>query len=203
MEQMKIEDVLYGLMAQAEDTQNAANKMLEMAESEITAAKNMRRSVQEALRGDFRGEIREILKQELKGASEGLQELSEGVKEAVNSQVSLAYDTERELRGSRWWHTLFILLVGGLVAGGLWMFQDFAIEQAKKERAALKQEIAALEEQAKKLKAKTWNLQLVEWDDGERGIILPRGVRVKRTGQVEDGRDAIVITKPRLLRDTN
>lgn len=197
MEQMKIEDVLYGLMAQAEDTQNSANKLLEMAESEITAAKNMRRSVQEALRGDFRGEIRVILKQELKGASEGLQELSEGVKEAVNSQVSLAHATERELRGSRWWHTLFLLLVGGLVAGGLWMFLDFELDKAKKERTALKQEVAVLSEQAAKLKSKTWDVQLVEWPDGERGIILPRGVRVKRTGQVEDGRDAIVITKPR------
>lgn len=197
MEQMKIEDVLYGLMAQAEDTQNAANKLLEMAESEITAAKNMRRSVQEALRGDFRGEIREILKQELKGASEGLQELSAGVNGAVSYQADLAYATEKNIRGATWRHALVLCLVGGLIAGGLWMFQDFAIEQAKKERAALKQEIAALEELAKKLKAKTWNLQLVEWDDGERGIILPRGVRVKRTGQVEDGRDAIVITKPR------
>lgn len=77
------------------------------------------------------------------------------------------------------------------------MFQDFALEQAKKERAALTREIAILSEQAEKLKAKTWGVELVEWRDGGRGIILPKGMRVKHTGQVEDGREAIVITQPR------
>ena len=194
---MKEELQVYGLMAQAEDIQKEAEALLMEAREAQAALRNTPVNVLNAVRGGVKGEVREILKQELKGASEGLQEFSEGVKEAVNSQVSLAHATERELRGSRWWHTLFLLLVGGLIAGGLWMFQDFALEQAKKERAALTREIAILSEQAEKLKAKTWGVELVEWRDGGRGIILPKGMRVKHTGQVEDGREAIVITQPR------
>nr|CDL65930.1 unnamed protein product [uncultured bacterium]CRY93695.1 hypothetical protein [uncultured prokaryote] len=192
-----IEDLLYGLMAQAEDTQNAATELLAAAKSEMAAARDIRKDVMGALRSEARGEIREILKQELKGASEGLQGLSEGVREAVSSQVSLAHDTERNIRGAWWRHTLFLVLVGSLIAGGLWMFQDFAIEQAKKERAALKREITELEAQAKKLGAKTWGIELIEWRDGQRGILLPKGVHVQYTGKADDGRDAIVVTTPR------
>ena len=194
---MKEELQVYGLMAQAEDIQKEAEALLMEAREAQAALRNTPVNVLNAVRGGVKGEVREILKQELKGVSEGLQGLLEGVQNAVDSQVSLAHATERKIRGARWQHTLFLLLVGGLIAGGLWMFQDFALEQAKKERAALTREIAILSEQAEKLKAKTWGVELVEWRDGGRGIILPKGVRVKHTGQVEDGREAIVITQPR------
>lgn len=194
---MKEELQVYGLMAQAEDIQKEAEALLMEAREAQAALRNTPVNVLNAVRGGVKGEVREILKQELKGVSEGLQGLLEGVQNAVDSQVSLAHATERKIRGARWQHTLFLLLVGGLIAGGLWMFQDFALEQAKKERAALTREIAILSEQAEKLKAKTWGVELVEWRDGGRGIILPKGMRVKHTGQVEDGREAIVITQPR------
>lgn len=194
---MKEELQVYGLMAQAEDIQKEAEALLMEAREAQAALRNTPVNVLNAVRGGVKGEVREILKQELKGVSEGLQGLLEGVQNAVGSQVSLAHATERKIRGARWQHTLFLLLVGGLIAGGLWMFQDFALEQAKKERAALTREIAILSEQAEKLKAKTWGVELVEWRDGGRGIILPKGMRVKHTGQVEDGREAIVITQPR------
>ena len=194
---MKEELQVYGLMAQAEDIQKEAEALLMEAREAQAALRNTPVNVLNAVRGGVKGEVREILKQELKGVSEGLQGLLEGVQNAVDSQVSLAHATERKIRGARWQHTLFLLLVGGLLAGGLWMFQDFALEQAKKERAALTREIAILSEQAEKLKAKTWGVELVEWRDGGRGIILPKGMRVKHTGQVEDGREAIVITQPR------
>lgn len=194
---MKEELQVYGLMAQAEDIQKEAEALLMEAREAQAALRNTPVNVLNAVRGGVNGEVREILKQELKGVSEGLQGLLEGVQNAVGSQVSLAHATERKIRGARWQHTLFLLLVGGLIAGGLWMFQDFALEQAKKERAALTREIAILSEQAEKLKAKTWGVELVEWRDGGRGIILPKGMRVKHTGQVEDGREAIVITQPR------
>ena len=194
---MKEELQVYGLMAQAEDIQKEAEALLMEAREAQAALRNTPVNVLNAVRGGVKSEVREILKQELKGVSEGLQGLLEGVQNAVDSQVSLAHATERKIRGARWQHTLFLLLVGGLIAGGLWMFQDFALEQAKKERAALTREIAILSEQAEKLKAKTWGVELVEWRDGGRGIILPKGMRVKHTGQVEDGREAIVITQPR------
>lgn len=194
---MKEELQVYGLMAQAEDIQKEAEALLMEAREAQAALRNTPVNVLNAVRGGVKSEVREILKQELKGVSEGLQGLLEGVQNAVGSQVSLAHATERKIRGARWQHTLFLLLVGGLIAGGLWMFQDFALEQAKKERAALTREIAILSEQAEKLKAKTWGVELVEWRDGGRGIILPKGMRVKHTGQVEDGREAIVITQPR------
>ena len=141
---MKEELQVYGLMAQAEDIQKEAEALLMEAREAQAALRNTPVNVLNAVRGGVKGEVREILKQELKGVSEGLQGLLEGVQNAVDSQVSLAHATERKIRGARWQHTLFLLLVGGLIAGGLWMFQDFALEQAKKERAALTREIAIL-----------------------------------------------------------
>lgn len=191
MEQMKsLEDLLYGLMAQAEDAQDAATKMLAAAEAEKEASKNMRRGVLEALRG----EVREILKEELKGASERLQALSEGVNGAVSSQVDLAYATEKNIRGATWRHSLVLCLVGGIVAGGLWLFQDFALDKAKKERAALLSEIASLTEQAEKLKAKTWGIGLHE-DSKGKFIILPKGKEADTNWNFGEQRAVLIIPK--------
>ena len=33
----------------------------------------------------------------------------------------------------------------------------------------------------------------MKWDNGERGIILPKGVKFVRPVKVKDGRDAVVI----------
>ena len=56
----------------------------------------------------------------------------------------------------------------------------------------LRAEITEMEQTAAGLTGKTWGLTLMQWDN-ERGIILPRGVKVDRTGPLKDGREAIVI----------
>lgn len=43
-----------------------------------------------------------------------------------------------------------------------------------------------LENTANNLYAKTWGLELTKWDN-ERGIILPKGTRFIRSGDVQDG----------------
>lgn len=58
--------------------------------------------------------------------------------------------------------------------------------------AALKRNVAEEQKTLQKLVGKTWRLELVKWDD-ERGIILPKGVKFVRSGQIKDGREAIVI----------
>lgn len=184
---------VYGLMAQAEDIQKAAVELLRDSHKAQLTLENVSKNALGTIRAGVREEVGEILKQELKGASEGLLGLSEGVREAVSSQVSLAHSTEQTIRGATWRFALVLCIIGGIVAGGLWMFQDFVLNKAKKERDLLLSEIASLTEQADKLKTKTWGVEFVEWSDGERGIILPKGVTFVRQVKVNDGRNAAVI----------
>lgn len=94
---------------------------------------------------------------------------------------------------------LIMLGVGAIVCGASAAFIGWSTSSLRDEAAELRSTIAALkrnvaEEQKtlQKLVGKTWRLELVKWDD-ERGIILPKGVKFVRSGQIKDGREAIVI----------
>lgn len=57
----------------------------------------------------------------------------------------------------------------------------------------LQREVATLEATAEQLTSKTWRLELVKYSDGRRGIILPKGVQIERSGSVQDGRAVVLI----------
>lgn len=185
---------VYGLMAQAEDIQKAAVELLRDSHKAQLTLEDVSKNALGAIRAGVRDEVGEILKQELKGASEGLLGLSEGVREAVSSQVSLAHSTEQTIRGATWRFSLVLCIIGGLVAGGLWMFQDFVLDKAKKERESLLSEIASLTEQADKLKAKTWGIRLHE-DSNGKFIILPKGKEADTNWNFGEQRAVLIIPK--------
>lgn len=94
---------------------------------------------------------------------------------------------------------LIMLGVGVIVCGASVVFIGWSTSSLRDEAAELRSTIAALkrdvaEEQKtlQELVGKTWRLELVKWDD-ERGIILPKGVKIVRSGPIKDGREAIVI----------
>ena len=62
------------------------------------------------------------------------------------------------------------------------------------ELETLRAEISTMEKTAAELAGKTWRLELATWKE-ERGIILPKGVKVDRTAPLTDksGRIAIIL----------
>lgn len=108
----------------------------------------------------------------------------------------IVWDVERRFReqATRWilLCTVLVLALGVVAAAGVsaYIRHDVGSLQAKAD--TLRAEITEMEQTAAGLTGKTWGLTLMQWDN-ERGIILPRGVKVDRTGPLKDGREAIVI----------
>lgn len=123
------------------------------------------------------------------------QTLQSRAQTAFDNLPNVVWDVERRFReqATRWilLCTVLVLALGVVAAAGVsaYIRHDVGSLQAKAD--SLRGEIAEME-QAAELEGKTWRLKLAHWED-ERGIILPRGVKVDRTGPLKDGREAIVI----------
>ncbi|WP_218064793.1 hypothetical protein [Desulfolutivibrio sulfoxidireducens] len=87
----------------------------------------------------------------------------------------------------------FLLAAGVVLIGALYFVAKMLFDSRVTELAELKAAIRAKEATLAELRSKTWGLELVNYGDGTRGILLPRGVKLDRTGSVKDGREAIVI----------
>lgn len=94
---------------------------------------------------------------------------------------------------------LFVLAVGvvgaAVAVAGVWWSTSSLRDEAAELRstiATLKRNVAEEQKTLQALVGKTWRLELVKWDN-ERGIILPKGVKFVRSGQIKDGREAVMI----------
>lgn len=88
---------------------------------------------------------------------------------------------------------LILLGVGAIVCGTSIAFIGWSTESLREERAAMKAAIHAEEAMLTELQSQTWGLELVSYGDGTRGILLPKGTKIDRTGTIKDGREAVVI----------
>lgn len=112
----------------------------------------------------------------------------------VFSALPLAVEQSgRKIRSTGLQMALILLGVGVIVCGASVAFIGWSTESLREERAALKAAIQAEEAMLAELKSKTWGITLWKWENGERGIILPKGVTFVRQTKVKDGRDAAVI----------
>lgn len=173
---MKTEDQLYGLMAQAEDIQKHAVAFQRAAQDAV-------KTLPDAAKGAVRDAAREFIVQGAETASRGLLDASSEAKAAASS-----------LRRTGLMQCVFLLAVALVVISATYAAGALLAKNRVDELAELKAAIRAEEAILAELRSKTWELKLVEWDD-ERGIILPKGVKVMRSGQMKDGREAIVISK--------
>lgn len=146
------------------------------------AAEDTLKRLPDAARRTFEDVARVILTEAAQKASEGLLEASEGARKA--SAV---------LRSTGLLQGLFLLGVAIVTGGVGWGVGSYLVSSQKEELADLRQQVAAEKSTLETLQEKSWRLELVNYGDGTRGIILPRGVKVDRTGTLKDGRDAIVI----------
>lgn len=88
---------------------------------------------------------------------------------------------------------VILLAIAVVVYGASVAFIGWSTESLREERATLKAAIQAEEAMLAELKSKTWGITLWKWENGERGIILPKGITFVRQIKVKDGRDAAVI----------
>ena len=99
----------------------------------------------------------------------------------------------QKIRSTTLLGALFVLAVGVVVSSvavaGVW----WGTSSLRDEAADLRASIAAMKAIAAQLESKTWNLELVDYGKEGRGIILPKGVKVDRSGAIPDGRIGIVI----------
>lgn len=176
------EEKLFTLMAHADDLQGIANKSLQAVNG---AVKRLENDSANAIASSIRAGIDKTLadtKKELLDATVGLIGAS-----------SEAKTTCALLKSTGLFQGVFLLAVGVVVSAiavaGIW----WGTSQLRDEAAELRAAIAALKGTAVQLEGKTWNLELVDYGKEGRGIILPKGVKVDRTGAVQDGRIGIVI----------
>lgn len=127
--------------------------------------------------------------------------------EAVKSIEEIKHVT-REVRQNIQWaikpilqsglvQTVYIvvsaLLVSLVVSVALVKGLGWYVSDMRADAAELKGKIKAEETTLAALKKKTWSLELMEYKDGKRGIILPKGVRFDQAASVQDGRDIVLI----------
>lgn len=67
------------------------------------------------------------------------------------------------------------------------------VTEKRAELTELSHQITEARDTLAALESKTWRLQLVE-QGKERAVVLPKGVKIARTGMTQDGRTAIVVT---------
>ena len=172
---MQDEDKIFGLIAQAEDIQKHAVALQRAAQDAI-------KTLPDASRAAVRDAAKEFI-------TEGAEKASRGLLDASNE----AKATSAALRRTGLMQGVFLLAVAMVVIGAAYVAGNLLVKSRVDELAELKTQIEAERDTLAELRSKAWGLELVKYDDGSRGIILPKGVKVDRTGAVQDGRIGVVI----------
>ena len=172
---MQDQDKIFGLIAQAEDIQKHALALQRSAQDAV-------KTLPDASRGAVRDAAREFITEAAEKASRGLLDASNEAKA-----------TSAALRRTGLLQGVFLLAVALVVIGAAYAAGRFLVKSRVDELAELKAQVTAERGTLDELRSKTWGLELVNYGDGTRGILLPKGVKVDRTGAVPDGRAAVVI----------
>lgn len=173
---MNTEEKLLGMVAIIEHLQEETKNI----------QKTTRESVELHL-NSIKDEIRDIAKQTIE------QEIKSTVKKLQDTIDASVYAAEH-LKRTNW------ICWGGIILGSIVIFSVIylSITYIFKNRMIELDDIASQIEIEQKtlnmLRSKTWSIGLEEWGDS-RGIILPEGVNILKTGKVKDGRKAIEISR--------
>lgn len=176
------EERLFTLMAHAEDLQRVAQSSLHEVGK---AVQRMETGTGNAILSVVRTGIDSTLQETktgLTGAATGLKEASDEAK-----------GTGEYLRRTGVLLGVFLLAVAVVIAGGVFGVMHLVGKSRMNELDELKAAIQTEQATLAELQTKTWGLELVQYKDGTRGIILPKGIKIDRTGAMLDGRAAVVI----------
>jgi len=172
---MQDTDKIYGLIAQAEDIQAHAIRLQHESEGLQTIAQNTLQKLPEAFKAAVRESAKEIFDSEVKNVSKGLLRASERAEDSISALAGI------------WLKSSLILVALALViAGAGWGATSWLIRRRLAQLTELDRQIS----QDSAIKA---GFELVSYNDGTQGIILPKGTAYVRSGQAQDGRTAVVI----------
>ena len=172
---MQTEDKIFGLIAQAEDIQKHAVTLQR-------AAQEVLKTLPDASKSAIREAARESIVQGAEEASRSLWDAS-----------SAAEATASTLRRTGIFQCVFLVAVAIVVAGIGYGVSSWIFRSRGDDLAELKTQIVQEQATLDALRSKTWGLELVDYKDGTRGIVLPKNVKIDRTGDMPDGRAAVVI----------
>jgi len=175
MDDDKLEQTAFTALAVMEEAAKVTKEIQRSAEDAL-------QRLPEAARSSIEGVAREILVEATQEASRGLLEAS---RETAAASAAL-------IRSGAI-NAIYLLGVALVIVAIVYFGAKLFISNQFKEIASLRQQVAEEESTLKALKSKSWNLELETYNDG-RGIILPKGVNVEKSGSLKDGRQIILIT---------
>ena len=178
----QIDEKLFMLMAHAEDLERIANKSLQTVNGAIKRLENDSAiAITSAIRTEIAVTLAD-LKNELQEATTGL------VRASTEGKATCGL-----LKRTGLFQGFFLVAIAIVIAGAGFAAMSFIAKSKATELDELRAAIRAEQSTFDELQGKTWGLELVKYQDGTRGIILPKGVKVDRTGTIKDGREAVVI----------
>lgn len=176
------EEKLFMLMAHAEDLQKLAEASLQKVGQAVSHLENA--SVK-AISGAVTTGIDRTLentKKELLEANRGL------VGASAEAQATCAL-----MKRTGLFQAVFLLAVALIIAGasfgGLSWFIKSRLSELAEVKAAIQAEKATLAD----LQSKTWGLELVEYKEGGKGIVLPKWLEFERAATLKNGKTALII----------
>lgn len=172
---MQNEDKIFGLIAQAEDIQKHAIALQRAAQDAV-------KTLPDASRSAVRDAAREFI-------IEGVEKASRGLLDASNE----AKATSAALRQTGLYQGVFLVAVAIVLAAGFIALTSYMSKSKLAELHELKATIRTEEGRLAELRSKTWELELMTYNDGGRGIILPKGTAYSHTAKQNDGRTVIII----------
>lgn len=179
---MNADDKIFGLIAQAEDIQAQTVKLHQTTQADI-------KTHLDAVRGEIRSATREIIEQGAKDATRGLLDAAKEAKAAAGEGKTSA----ALLRRTGLFQGAFLLLVALVAIGAVYFAGSLLFKSRLEELAELRTQLVQARSTLDELQSKTWGLELMNYSDGGRGIILPKGTTFSHKAKIENGRTAIII----------
>lgn len=132
--------------------------------------------------------------EDLQSHAQTLQSRAKTALEGLPESVRAAGREVRAL-ATRWIviGAVVVMALGVVVAAGVSAYIRHDVGDLRDEARTLRAKIAEMRQTEVELAGKTWRILLMKWDDGDRGIVLPKGVTFGRQLKVQDGCEAIII----------
>lgn len=175
------EEYIFQLMKHAEELQLIADETLKNTNRAIS---RMEQKSAEAILNAVQSCLNENLQETKTSLKEATLRLVEVSKSARETSVFLK--RTGLMQGS-----FLVMLTLALIGIGFGLMQ-FLGQSKLQELAEVKALIQTEQANLNELKSKNWGLELRQNGD-ERAVILPKGVKILRSGKIKDGREAIVI----------
>lgn len=195
MKSMSVEEKAFMVLAASEEAQERVEVILGKLE---TLAKTLPGACESQIKNTTMFYIDLHMKESLGGVKDAFRNVetaSGRLKEELTESTLWAKKNRNILRFQGFWQIMQMTIAVILILGVVFAISDITLKNRFATLQELRGQIAIEQKTLKQLKSETWGLTLTTFEDGSRGIILPKGVAIDRTGALMDksGRIGIVI----------